>query len=1281
MSRFEDQSIQADAAATLEFMLKRIEFDENEIILTQNLKALCDDKGKETDLQASAPLLRKLGKVYHKRAVYEPSPNNMFCVIKSAVLYNAASLRDLKNKQTVQADLQHLCSHILILADADNKTALLTGQAEIVKQAVLEMRERVIQRLKQIKAIPDYLNDEESYDLRLDKILQLKNQITQKLHDFELEKITLLQHLQNQITNDFKQIMANLARFCEEVMGPAPCKFALTGMGSLARSEVTPYSDFENIILLDNKINTTDKNSYEKILQYFRWFSVIFQIVLVNLQETIIPSVAIASLNWFYDDNTRSGISFDGMMPHACKFPLGRQQHTKNKPFATELIKPVDEMLKYLSSEENLKNGYHLSDILTKTCFVYKDKDLFDEFENGVFEMTESEQNRKNVLKEVTDQVIEDLQSFATRFSLSELESSKPFNMKRIIYRSTTLFISALGRLHNIRASSCFDIIAKLHMSDDEEHNKYAKHKLMYAVALACEIRLRWYMKRKKQSDSIDSVQILTELVGKRSAISYFQIAYALQGDLSKRLELKRNHFYTSPSLLNLRLGHCLNDQNYVLRMLRRQKRANLSQRLLDFDKCLTILEEQTAETFIVSKQISKVYSTDKTTSIWKQLQKLGLFMFRANAYDDAVEFFRQSTELLQHQLMKEKTNCDSLAKKMKSIASNYRRIGCSLTCLQKNQEALSYYENALKILCSLPATPDVALEVANTLGFRGWTKTHANLWKNFKLLESAKKDLLSSIVIMEIISADVDCNYVLSQTYENLGTFYKKTDKLDEANKYLKRGLKMKELISVDIETDRSLAAAVGSLGHCLTKLNQHEEAKLYFTRALEIAIRSSHDLDSDRLVSSALNDINYCLLMKEQKTPVELEQAREFSQKSLEIEKQTAIDANTDSSISYTKSLLTYGQLGLKISTLQSNIKFKVNQSKAVKPFNPDLNLAHPSLKFKSNSGQSSKVGVKTQLFEGTKLIERSKKMHEILKEATKESEKIQLNTAIIPRKIRPTLSYLGKNFLSSIETSSKSFHSLSFSPDVELEVPFLYRSTDGGWKSIHLSLLGDFLGSAREDLLNSMAILKQVSSEIDCRFITCQALEDLGYYFVRIDKFTEAKKYFNRSLEIKELISVDTETDHSIASVMKKIGKCLTKLNEHEKSKLYFSRALQIAQRSKSDRAISFALRDLGCCMLQKEQIEINEMEMAKGCFLKSLQIWRRISLEGKHSFYTCGLMAMCDEELRKHKKPIRYRPTRLRPNLAGTKIRHKVSSNKKLDSKFEKDLKNHPKVEAK
>ena len=70
-------------------------------------------------------------------------------------------------------------------------------------------------------------------------------------------------------------------------------------------------------------------------------------------------------------------------MVHACKFLLGRTQCTDSKKWTTELIKPVSEMLQYLKSEVDLKNGYHLGDILTKTCFVFGCKRVYNNFEDG----------------------------------------------------------------------------------------------------------------------------------------------------------------------------------------------------------------------------------------------------------------------------------------------------------------------------------------------------------------------------------------------------------------------------------------------------------------------------------------------------------------------------------------------------------------------------------------------------------------------------------------------------------------------------------------------------------------------------------------------------------------------------------------------------------------------------------------------------------------------------------------------------------------------------------
>ena len=270
-------------------------------------------------------------------------------------------------------------------------------------------------------------------------------------------------------------------------MGKPPCEYSIVGMGSLAGSEITISSGFEHIILL------CDDKNYVQHLEYFRWYSVIFHVIVLNLQESIVPSLNIKSLSWCFDAHTPRGVSFDGMMPHACTFPLGRFEITEKKPFVTVLIKPVSEMLKYLSSEEDLKNGYHLADILTKICLMFGNDDIFDQFVNRVKTYLNSK-SKQDRFHEIEQQVREDLDKFSTRFRLANLKSQHTINIKQLVYRSSTLFVAALGSIHNIFESSCFDIIQT--MPNRNIISQTTKVKLSYAIAIAGEMRLKVYMEK-----------------------------------------------------------------------------------------------------------------------------------------------------------------------------------------------------------------------------------------------------------------------------------------------------------------------------------------------------------------------------------------------------------------------------------------------------------------------------------------------------------------------------------------------------------------------------------------------------------------------------------------------------------------------------------------------------------------------------------------------------------------------------------------------------------------
>ena len=584
---------------------KTDEFTKKEKMLVDELKLNCKNDGKEINPELSAPIFHKLGLLYLCRSKICSAIEIMICLIRCAVLLNAALVRDDNDTNNIKQDLKQLYHRLLKAAEAQQKDVDLWKITEKVKQSFEELRSYVNKELLKIPKV---------------EVQESEEQMIEQ----EQNKINAIESLQNRITADYTKIMAMLANTCEQIVGKPPCKFAIIGMGSLARKEITPYSDFEHVIVLDFKSDS--KN--EKTLNYFRWYSVIFQIVLINMGETIIPSILNKTNSmcgsWFYDDVTKSGVSFDGTFQWACKYPLGRQQLTKSKPWKTELIKSVPGMLKYLRCAESLKNGYHLGDILTKVCYVYGDQSLYNEFKSGVNNiLTEQDKNLKT---EVLIQIKDDLENFAIRSVLLKIADEGKCHVKKDVYRVTSLFIAALGRLNNITALSCFDIIRQL--ATENVISKNAMHNQMYAIAIACEIRLRWYMVNKRQKDEINekhAPSTFLEIVGEASAISYFQIAYALQCDISKQFDLKKGHFYSHPDLLNLSIHTNFQNSTQIKNFVREFKASTKEQRLLDFDSCLVMLKLQQAKfTHIQSVfEINTQKNKKHCLAVSKRLEKI----------------------------------------------------------------------------------------------------------------------------------------------------------------------------------------------------------------------------------------------------------------------------------------------------------------------------------------------------------------------------------------------------------------------------------------------------------------------------------------------------------------------------------------------------------------------------------------------------------------------------------------------------------------------------------
>ena len=841
-----------------------IDQNDEEHKLAETLKTIWDQNDKNENPTEFA-------KIFHKMAwLYQKKNSNMFSLIRSAALYNAALVRSPANVSILE-DLKLLCRDVLYKAKAQNKDADLVELAKTVKQKFQHMRFEVNKKLLKIS---------------VSKVNNLDKELPPKARQ---DKIRGVRELQKQITADYIKIMSELSDSCKKVIGKPPCKFALVGMGSLARLETTPFSDFEHIIVLEEISQQTVDNK-EDILNYFRWFSVIFQIILINIRETIIPGVAIPSLNnhpkygnWFHDKFTTRGVSFDGMMPHASKFPLGRQKLTKHKPWTTELIKPINEMLEYLTSEQDLKNGYHLRDILTKVCFVNGEQSIFNMFQEKKQILLDKEKDKtvQNEIRRVTN---EDLNDFAARKHLLELKINTSFNLKKVIYRSTTLFISAFGRLNRIHANSCFDIVEELERK--KKISSSTKHELLFAVALACETRLRWYIKCKSQKDTIESksntqnaIQLLSDMMGKTNVYNYFKIVYALQCGLTKELKAKKFHFYSNPIMLNCILFYCLEDNsmlnNYKISyLLSKQTKPEM---LYKIDECLILLNKHTQE-----QQNQKPYKPEKSNLSSKSIEiqnKKKLLNFKN--FNEIREYYETFIYLLKE---------PELNKNNKVSVALYE-IGTCMLQKDKPTEAMNYFQNSLEIDKRLSDDPQDDLNISVTLHSIGEC-----LMKMDKPIE-AMDQFQKSLEIVERLSGDPQNDGSLSVILHSIGKCLMKMDKPIEAMDQFQKSLQIKQRLSGDPQNDRSLSVTLHSIGECLMKMDKPIEAMDQFQKSLDIDERLSDDPQNDRSLSITLHSIGKCLMKMDK--PIE---AMDQFQKSLDIDERLSDDPQNDRSLSVT-------------------------------------------------------------------------------------------------------------------------------------------------------------------------------------------------------------------------------------------------------------------------------------------------------------------------------------------------------------------------------------------
>ena len=1075
---------------------------EKEMELARQMKEKCCNKsGKEKDVKNAAKIIHQIGLIYRKR-----SPDKI-ALIKSAGLINAAIFRNPSNATQIKSDLSELCQHILHQSNANDQSADLIKKSEEVKSSITELREEVNSNLTKVPQIP-------------------KHATKQTVQTLNAQKISAIQQINKAIACKYKSIMADISHYCENVMGKPPCDYAIVGMGSLAREEITPYSDFEHIILLFDDVN------YESHLEYFRWFSVIFHIIVINVHESIIASFNIHCLNskdcslgdWFYDAITPSGVSFDGMMPHACKFPLGRQQPTENKPFTTELIKPVSEMLKYLSSDADLKNGYHLADILTKTCFVYGNQHIFEQFKDGTQNYADK-RSKTDTINDIQKQVKDDLDKFSTRFRLRNLKSQTTINIKKFVYRSTTLFVSALATKHKISENSCFDLIEQ--MANHNAITQNVAQKLKFATAIACEMRLRVYMQKKSQCDDAidlnqhDGMESFLDIVGVVSTVSYFQIAYCLQREVAKQLNFTKFHFYADPQLINIAISLAFGIEN-LARFSKNPQKQFWEANEFDFDQCIEKLQEE-SETNLKKLNHPRCVSERtviintrcgfKTLFIFSPHEKLiydvADHLYSVEILDEALEFLHLKLNIYDSKLQ---DNCNN-----HEIASTNHDIGSCLLQLNQPANAIEYFKKALAIKQKI--TVDASNDRCISVTLRSIGLCYFALQKYKDALNIFNR----SLQIRRNATLNKDTKEIGISLY-SIGCCHNYLQNYKKAFTVLNRSLQILNKTTLNANADGAIARTLQEIGHCYNHFQNYHEALTILNKSLQIRCNITLNVNKDDSIAQALYEIGRCHINLES-----YNEALTTLNRSLQIQQSISLNPEKDT---HTADTLWY--IGCCHIHLQ-------NYNEALAVLNRSLQIKETVT---SNADKDKRIAIT---------------LHEI---GCCHTNLQNYNEA---------LTVLNRS-LQIQKTTTLNVHKDESVALTLQEIGYCHNRLQNYIEALTV-------------LNKSLEIQETTTSNVDKNDSIALTLHEIGYCHYRLQNYKEALTVLNKSLQIKEITTSNVDKDISIAETLHEIGHCHNCLRNYDEALTVFNRSLQIEQTTTSnvskDNCIAVTLHNIGFC----------------------------------------------------------------------------------------------------
>ena len=648
----------------------------------------------------------------------------------------------------------------------------------------------------------------------------------------------------------------------EEALGQSPCRYTVVGLGSMALQQMTPYSDLEFAILMEDG---KDEETLEAHRAYLRNLTHLVHLRVINLGETVVP-------------RSKYGISLDPISKRGINFDLGGKTPLGRHDKKYDLIQPVDGMLEYLKNEQGKIAGIDklLPFILERTCYLHGDKELHEAYEKASEAyLIEDSRTQEGVpvyqarAREKLLPVLEapdtglakshqrgDLATFTPTFSSSD--SSRLYDVKEAIYRLPDRLLYGLAMYCGILPKNGWDAVDQL--CAKKVIDEAAVPHLQYTVSFATLLRLRAYLYYGQQKENMGvmrgtsheevraSFHLPTAALQEGGSLfKHYYTALPLYQKMKEFFNSKQKDTASGTAAMRFFKGESFYDDNDILkgviymRLMQYQKTIQCYEQAIERYK--EILGEQphpylAGSLHDVGAAYYELGDTHKGLGYLEKALEMGQRLYGEQGHPDlanslnniglahgmlgdphkGLKYLEKALEM-RHKLYGDQAHPD-IAASLSNVGAAYHRLG-------NTREGLECFANALEIRQKLygnQAHPDLAssLDSVGAVYYElGDTR------KGLKCFENA-------LEMRQKLYGD-QAHPDIAASLNNVGLVYKTLGDLSQGLGYLENALEMRQELCGN-QAHPDIAASLSNVGLAYKTLGDPRKGLRYLENALEM-------------------------------------------------------------------------------------------------------------------------------------------------------------------------------------------------------------------------------------------------------------------------------------------------------------------------------------------------------------------------------------------------------------------------------------------------------------